>query len=96
MLLTKIVRTDRSYFVCEGAGAEKNCFEQYVAFTDQYAPTTDPAITIEGLRCASFGRDQSEDAFSVSGLLIEKAVERAFPSNPSNLKDPLLFFQRER
>ena len=77
MLLTKVVRTDRSYFVCEGAGAEKICFEQYVAFTDQYAPTTDAAITIEGLRCASFGRDQSGDAFSLSGLLIEKAVGRA-------------------
>ena len=86
MLLTKIVRTDRSYFVCEGAGAEKICFEQYVAFTDQYARTTDAAITIEGLRCASFGRDQSEDAFSVSGLLIEKAVERASPAIPRILK----------
>ena len=86
MLLTKVVRTDRSYFVCEGAGAEKICFEQYVAFTDQYARTTDAAITIEGLRCASFGRDQSEDAFSVSGLLIEKAVERASPAIPRILK----------
>ncbi len=86
MLLTKVVRTDRSYFVCDGAGAEKNCFEQYVAFTDQYAPTTDAAITIEGLRCASFGRDQSEDAFSVSGLLIEKAVGRASPAIPRILK----------
>ena len=84
--MTKVVRTDRSYFVCDGAGAEKNCFEQYVAFTDQYAPTTDAAITIEGLRCASFGRDQSEDAFSVSGLLIEKAVERTSPVIPRILK----------
>ena len=86
MLLTKVVRTDRSYFVCEGAGAEKICFEQYVAFTDQYARTTDAAITIEGLRCASFGRDQSKDAFSLSGLLIEKAVERASPVIPRILK----------
>ena len=86
VLLTKVVRTDRSYFVCDGAGTEKNCFEQYVAFTDQYAPTTDAAITIEGLRCASFGRDQSENAFSVSGLLIEKAVRQASPATPRILK----------
>ena len=86
VLLTKVVRTDRSYFVCDEAGAEKNCFEQYVAFTDQYAPTTDAAITIEGLRCASFGRDQSENAFSVSGLLIEKAVRQASPATPRILK----------
>ena len=86
VFLTKVVRTDRSYFVCDGAGAEKNCFEQYVAFTDQYAPTTDAAITIEGLRCASFGRDQSENAFSVSGLLIKKAVRQASPATPRILK----------
>ena len=84
--MTKIVRTDRSYFVCDGAGAEQTCFEQYVAFTDQYAPTTDPAITIEELRCASFGRDQSEGAFSVSGLLIENAVGRPSSVIPRILK----------
>lgn len=86
VLLTKIVRTDRSYFVCDGAGAKQTCFEQYVAFTDQYAPTTDPAITIEELRCASFGRDQSEGAFSVSGLLIENAVGRPSSVIPRILK----------
>ena len=86
VLLTKVVRTDRSYFVCDGAGAEKTCFEQYVAFTDQYVPTTDPAITIEELRCASFGRGKSEGAFSVSGLLIENAVGRPSAVTPRILK----------
>ncbi len=84
--MTKVARTDRSYFVCDGTGAEKTCFDQYVAFTDQYAPTSDPAIAIEELRCASFGKDQSEGAFSVSGLLIEKTVERASSTIPRILK----------
>ena len=84
--LLPIVRTDREYFVCDDMVREPSCFDQYVAFTDQYVPTTDPTVVIEDLRCASFGSELSDATFSLSGRLVERPVEQAFLLLPRILK----------
>ena len=84
--LLPIVRTDREYFVCDDMVREPSCFDQYVAFTDQYVPTIDPTVVIEDLRCASFGSELSDATFSLSGRLVERPVEQAFSLPPRILK----------
>ena len=84
--LLPIVRTDREYFVCDDAVREQSCFDQYVAFTDQYVPTGDPTVAIEDLRCASFGSERSDATFSLSGRLVERAAGQALSLSPRILK----------
>ncbi len=84
--LLPIVRTDREYFVCDDAVRVQSCFDQYVAFTDQYVPTGDPTVAIEDLRCASFGSERSDATFSLSGRLVERAAGQALSLSPRILK----------
>ena len=84
--LLPIVRTDREYFVCDDTVREQSCFDQYVAFTDQYVPTRDPRVAIEDLRCASFGSERSDATFSLSGRLVERAAGQALSLSPRILK----------
>lgn len=84
--LMPIVRTDREYFVCDDTVREQSCFDQYVAFTDQYVPTSDPTVAIEDLRCASFGSEPSDATFSLSGRLVERAAGQALSLSPRILK----------
>ena len=84
--LLPIVRTDREYFVCDDAVRAQSCFDQYVAFTDQYVPTGDPTIAIEDLRCASFGSERSDATFSLSGRLVERSAGQALSPSPRILK----------
>ena len=84
--LLPIVRTDREYFVCDDTLREQSCFDQYVAFTDQYVPTNDPTVAIEDLRCASFGSEPRDATFSLSGRLVERATGQALSLSPRILK----------
>ena len=84
--LLPIVRTDREYFVCDDTAKEQSCFDQYVAFTDQYVWTRDPTVAIEDLRCASFGSERSDATFSLSGRLVERASGQALSLSPRILK----------
>lgn len=84
--LSPITRTDREYFVCDDTVSEQTCFNQFVAFSDQYVPTRDPTVAIEDLRCASFGSERSDATFSLSGRLVEKAARQALSLSPRILK----------
>ena len=85
-ILSPITRTDREYFVCDDTAKERSCFDQYVAFSDQYVPTRDPTVAIEDLRCASFGSELSDATFSLSGRLVERAIGQASLLSPRILK----------
>ena len=85
-ILSPITRTDREYFVCDDTAKERSCFDQYVAFSDQYVPTRDPTVAIEDLRCASFGSERSDATFSLSGRLVERAAGQALSLSPRILK----------
>ena len=84
--LSPIVRTDREYFICDDTVRERACFDQYVAFTDQYVPTRDPTVAIADLRCASFGSERGDATFSLSGRLVEKTAGQALSLSPRILK----------